>query len=595
MFDQLRSRTFGKNLFNLAFCAVLTTCSSSVFATGNIDLQFGVNGVAKHLLPNTGSGVMDVVMLPDDKMVIGGTGFNSLNTLAFARVDKDGNLDPTFGGGNGYVNYSSPDVPVGVIEGFSIDTHSNIYAVGHGASISNAAYIFKLNNTGALDTGFANNGMYLHSSHPRLSSNDTQIIAAAVQPDNKVVVVGKNQVLNQGSFLLRLLPDGTPDSSFGLMGDGLVFIPQMPIAPSTMLSTNGFSLKVLDTGEIVLGGFVDNTGWGSFVARFTSNGLLDTSFNGSGFNMIVNAGWGGDWAGYIEVDRLGHVYLLSRVTLGGLFDRCLVTKFHKTGQIDTDYGTNGQTWLTPPAGDYYNCGSLVLASHGGLAVAAMGAYPAPGASYNGPAIVLRLDEKGDLDQNFGTQGVTSVWNPQIINSTYAGGLFNNTFVEPQSDGNLVFVIGEYQTGGVGYTIGRLDDHGNSFNAVPNGFSTKDMRPRNSWITSNLIQVQNLHSSVAIVVEIENGEYSINGLPYTSSPGWVRNNDLVNVRHHTGSGSSYVGTATLKLGGDRDRKNAGMIRGERVELDFLVSTGAIALDPADPGPIVVVPGPLSPLK
>lgn len=571
--------------------AMFTAVSSVAFATGSVDQSFGSGGVAKYTVPNGGAGIMDAVMLPDDRLIIGGSGFNNQNSMTFARFLKNGVLDTSFGGGNGYVAYSPPDVLIMIVEGFSVDTDLNMYAVGHGGAVSDDAYIYKLDRYGSIDTSFSNSGMYLHSSHPRLPANtDTEFTAVAVQPDGKVVVAGKSQSFNVGSFLLRLNSNGTPDTSFGLMGDGLVLVGQLPITPSTISSTNLGSVKVLDSGEIVVGGFVQNAGWGSFVARYTTNGLLDTTFNGTGVNMIANGGWGADWAGFIEVDRLGQTYLLSRVTLSGYFDRCVVTKFGKNGQMDASWGTNGQTWIIPPAGDHYNCGSLAQSGEGGLAIAIQGNHPL-GGTYNGPAIVARLDSLGNLDQNFGTQGVASVWNPYIVNSTYLEGLFNHTFVEPQSDGSLVWAIGEYQMNGVGYTLGRLNDFGNRFTIAPtSGFADKGMQPAYSWVSSNIIQVQNLNNNVAIKVQIDNGEYSINGTPYTSAPGWIFNNDLINVRNQTGAAPGFVAITTLTLGGDHDRKNAGLIRGEQMELEFLISTDPIAIDPIDPEP-----GPLEPFN
>lgn len=593
MFYFKRTRFLENKLVQLSLCFSLCFSSANAFAAGDLDKSFGTNGVAKFTLPNTGSGIMDFVMLPDDRMIVGGTGFNYLNTLAFARFNKQGNLDLTFGNGNGYVNYSSPTVPTAIMEGFSVDTDYNIYAVGHGASVSNDAHIYKLDSTGAIDSSFANSGIYLHSTHPRLPSGvDTTFKAVAVQPDNKVVIVGESESLTTGAFVLRLLPDGTPDTSFGPLADGLVFFGQLPITSSTILTTNPESVKIADTGEIVVGGFLNNAGWGSFVARFTDNGYLDTAFNGTGVYLLQPQGWGVDWAGFIELDRLGNTYLLSRA--GGQFNRCVVTKFNINGQIDTNYGTNGYTVLNPPAGDFYNCGSIASASHGGMAVAVMDRYPtAPTSTYNGPAKILRLDSHGQLVSSFGNQGVAMVWNPHIVNSTYSAGLFNHTFVEPQSNGNLVFAIGEYQMTGVGYTIGRLEDDGNSFSPVPSAFSPRGMQPLYTWVGANIIQIQNLNNNVAIRVEIENGEYSINGLPYTSAPGWVFNNDLMNVRNYLDQGPGVVETTTLRLGGDMDRKNAGMIRGERIEMEFLSSTGPIALDSVDPDLEPVGPGPLEP--
>ena len=576
MLQRARSSFLNRTFLRYCLALPLTLTSITAFSTGTLDSTYGTNGIARLSIPSTGSTLRDVVMLPDDRMLVGGTGSVNQNALAFARFDRNGNPDPSFGSGNGYVTYSHPTVATSLVEGFSVDTDYNIYVAGHGHTTSDDAHVYKLNSAGAIDSQFANAGMYLHSTHPRLpAAVKTKFKAIAVQPDNKVVIVGRSDATNAGAFVLRLLPNGTPDTSFGVFGDGLVFFGQLPITPSTIYSTNPESVKIADNGAIVIGGFLSNGGWGSFAARFSTNGLWDTSFNGSGVHLLPTQSWGVDWAGFIELDRLGNTYLLSRA--GQQFNQCLVTKFMPNGQIDTSYGTGGgYTLLTPPAGDFYNCGSITASSHGGMAIAVMDRYPVAGATYNGPVKILRLDEKGILENNFGNAGVASVWTPHIMNSTYSSGLFNHTFVEAQSDGKLVFAIGEYQFNGPSYTLGRFDDTSNSFTVAPSQFSARGMQPQNTWITSNVIQVQNLHPSVAVAIEIDNGEYSINGSAYTASPGWVRANDLINVRNKTGQGSRFIATTTLHLGGDKDRKNAGMLRGQRTSLEFIISTGRIAI-------------------
>jgi hypothetical protein len=251
-----------------------------------------------------------------------------------------------------------------------------------------------------------------------------------------------------------------------------------------------------------------------------------------------------------------------------------VTKLNYKGYLYSSYGNNGQVMLAPPAGDIYNCGSIAAASHGGMAIAVMDRYPVPGATYNGPAKVLRLDSDGNLVSSFGNLGVASVWTPHITNSTYLAGLFNHTFVESQSDGKLVFAIGEYQNSLIGYTVGRLEDDSNSFITSPSTFSSAGMQPSNTMITSNSIQIQNSDPNAWMMIDIENGEYSINGQQYTSASGWARQSDSITVRNQTGQGPGFSATTKLSLGGDRDRKNAGMLHGKRITLEFLISTDPI---------------------
>lgn len=568
-----------------AVLIVVSSLSMNTYSRGTIDNSFGNSGVYRYT-PNGGIGVTDFIVLPDDRMLVSGRSLDINTTLDFSRIDDQGNPDPMFGGGTGNVTHGAPAVPFFSVEAFAVDRDYSIFAAGHGVAISNNAYVVKLDGSGAVDTSFATNGIFQAGTHLRLDANtDKEINAVAVQPDNKIIVAGRYLSMTGGVFLLRLNKNGTPDSTFGPMNDGLVFLGPLPNITNSIMSTNLTSLKVLDGGEIVVSGYSQLAAWGSLIARFTPKGILDNNFNGNGLYLFPHTAGNTHWSGHFEVDYLGQVYLLSRIVSGNA--RCMVTKFLNNGQIDSTFGNSGKVMLTPPAGEYYNCGSIALASEGGIAISAMGAYPVAGVQTNGPSIIFRLDHNGILDIPFGNLGITQVGAPWIINSTYYTSLFDNVFVDVQSDGNLVFVTSQYRNfGNVGFTLGKINDNSDDFIAVPNGFRSQDMQPANSWVTSNIMQVQGLDPNASVVIEVLNGQYSVNGLPYSASPGYVKNGDLINVRNYISNGPSFTATTTLSIGGFRDRKNAGMVRGNINYYDFIISTGPIAADssPLDPSPM-----------
>lgn len=554
----------------------LAAVSMNAYSRGTIDNSFGNMGIYRYT-PNGGVGVTDFVVLPNSQMLISGRSLDINTTLDFSRIDKQGAPDPMFGSGTGHVRHGAPAVPYYSVEAFAVDRDYSIFAAGDGVAASNNAYVVKLKNTGAIDTSFATNGVFQAGTHVRLDANiDKEINAVAVQPDDKIIVAGRYLSLSGGVFLLRLNENGTPDTTFGPMNDGLVFLGPLTASTNSILATHFTSIKVLDSGEIVASGFSQLAALGSLVARFTPDGVLDHNFNGNGLHLLPNTAGNTHWSGHLEVDHLGQVYLLSRIMTGAA--SCVVTKFLRDGVIDLTFGTGGSVLLTPPAGEYYNCGSIALVSEGGIAISAMGAYPVAGAQTNGPPIIFRLDHNGIPDPLFGNQGITQVGAPWIINSTYYTSLFDNVFVDLQSDGRLVFVTSQYQnSGNVGITLGRINDHSDNIMATPNGFRHREMQPTNSWVNSNIIQIQGLNPNTNVVIEVLNGQYSVNGLPYTTTPGYVRNGDLINVRNYIGSSPSFTATTTLRVGGFRDRKNAGMVRGDINNYEFIISTNPINAD------------------
>jgi uncharacterized delta-60 repeat protein len=139
-----------------------------------------------------------------------------------------------------------------------------------------------------------------------------------LQPDNKILIAGTTTTAGDSDhFLMRLLSNGDPDPTFGDGGDGI-------FVQSAVSGDNfGNSLVLLPDGRIVVVGFKP-AGDDWVVARYTSSGLPDTTFDGDGSRLydltpdagnlfavtpqpdgklVVGGSIAGDWAiGRLEAD-----------------------------------------------------------------------------------------------------------------------------------------------------------------------------------------------------------------------------------------------------------------------------------------------------
>ncbi|RZJ30339.1 MAG: hypothetical protein EOO48_05190, partial [Flavobacterium sp.] len=121
--------------------------------------------------------------------------------------------------------------------------------------------------SGELDTNFGVGGFLIT---PDLGTGGK----IAVMPDDRIVMIGGHSEFN----VIRLMPDGTPDNSFGTAGVSSVNFGDE--------DDDAWDVAVQPDGKIVILGVIDGdptTNNQSFgVARLNADGSLDTSFNGTG-------------------------------------------------------------------------------------------------------------------------------------------------------------------------------------------------------------------------------------------------------------------------------------------------------------------------
>jgi uncharacterized delta-60 repeat protein len=121
-----------------------------------------------------------------------------------------------------------------------------------------------LPSAGALDLTFSTNG-----TGKEIASLTGAFEDMLVQPDDKIVVVGHT---DGGVQVARYLPNGTPDTSFA--GDGKVFTSLFDYARGMVIQPDG---KI-----VVVGSDLDSAGADFALLRLLPNGSLDTSFGVSG-------------------------------------------------------------------------------------------------------------------------------------------------------------------------------------------------------------------------------------------------------------------------------------------------------------------------
>ncbi|MFT3746182.1 MAG: delta-60 repeat domain-containing protein [Pyrinomonadaceae bacterium] len=334
-------------------------------AAGDLDTSFGGIGYRDLRLPGGRAAANQSAIQPDGKIVVAGVAYNGINNdIAVARYNADGTLDTSFGNsGMAYVSMSASRFSFDNSKCLVIQPDGKIVVAGE-SQISGAydLTVVRLNPNGSLDTTFGTGGKVITNTlvYDRVSN-------IAIQSDGKLIVGGyscQSSTLCGGFVeaawtLVRYNSNGSLDSTFGTGGK-----------VSTDLA-NGFpdqlwSLAVQPDGKIVAAGIVDiiNQSPGGIrgaVVRYNSNGTLDTSFNSTGI-FIDPAVVFTDLA--LQSD--------NKIVVSG-YDRnlsdSLVARFSTNGSLDPTFDGDGKAIASFSGTDFDWLTSIVVKPDGRIAAA----------------------------------------------------------------------------------------------------------------------------------------------------------------------------------------------------------------------------------
>ncbi len=140
-------------------------------------------------------------------------------SLVLNRYNLDGTLDRTFGNNGTVIGTGLPDFRV---TGITTDANGQLILTGANELLSpgtSTTLLVKYSSNGALDQNFGTNGVVNTGLIDwRFTSSQSSL---TVQPDNKILISGRDSVslpggfANNEPFLLRYNSNGVPDSSFG--------------------------------------------------------------------------------------------------------------------------------------------------------------------------------------------------------------------------------------------------------------------------------------------------------------------------------------------------------------------------------------------
>ncbi|HVK85840.1 MAG TPA: hypothetical protein VM513_17090 [Kofleriaceae bacterium] len=331
-----------------------------------------------------------VAVQADGKVVVAGRSAERLGDFALIRLERDGQLDLTFGdNGRVLTDFAGKSDEIHAI---ALQPDGKIVAAGvtTGATTSNDFALARYLPNGTLDPDFGNGGKVMTV----LGNDSDNANALVLQADGKIVVGGdSNRGASQTGVdfaLVRYLPSGALDTGFGDQGISFTAIN----ANGARDSIYALALQTIQGEERILAA----GGEGDFsVVRYDGDGFIDNTFNfDSGmlsniFGSTIGA------ARAITLTPSGSIVLAGQVQ-----NDVALVQLDDSGHLDPLFGTGGKVITKISTTNWDAAQAVTIDSLGKIVVAG---WVYEGASSAGNFALLRYLTDGTLDPAFGGTGI----------------------------------------------------------------------------------------------------------------------------------------------------------------------------------------------
>lgn len=312
-------------------------------ADGSLDTTFGVNGKVTTDFPGLAAVISSVVVQPDGKILVAGGAFPAFTFLGdfeLVRYNPNGSLDTSFGTG-GIVTTSFPGQGS---YAFAVALQSDGKIIAAGTDFVNFSSddssntdfaLARYNSNGTLDTTFGSGGKVTTD----FDTFNDDAFSVLIQSDGKIIAVGsaKNPANFYDFAAVRYLANGAIDTTFGTAGKvrtdfGMAYFDQ---ARSAALQPDG---KIVAAGTTIFNTCCTQD---FAVARYNSNGTLDTTFDSDG-KVLIDFGSFDQTAYKVLLQPDGKIVTVGYPNTESADSDFLLARSNPNGSLDTTFGVGGK-------------------------------------------------------------------------------------------------------------------------------------------------------------------------------------------------------------------------------------------------------------
>jgi uncharacterized delta-60 repeat protein len=253
--------------------------------------------------------------------------------------------------------------------------------------------------SGDADTTFGGDGLVTNDIVPSDPGRWDLAYGIAIQPDGRIILAGNSYIFAfpitvQDFAITRYNPNGSLDTTFSGDGRRITNFGGLDQAFEVVVQAND---KIVAAGQMCNS---DYTICDVALARYNSNGTLDTTFSGDGRQTSDFGGRNNGSLGGLAIQPDGKIVVAGYIWNGTDYDFA-VYRYLSNGALDNTFSGDGLVTINFGAGRQDSAGDLLIQSNGKIVVVG---HSGDANQQNNNFAIARLNVGGSLDTTFSADG-----------------------------------------------------------------------------------------------------------------------------------------------------------------------------------------------